>query len=110
MKYQKIYDGLHRHPELHVNDRSYWPSVRIGYIAAIRPLYLIIEAPEAGLRIWISHESGKYAIWSADLTLNCNSREYHQSLRHYPCRDQTETSEKLEQFVSKKYGENRAAV
>ena len=75
MKYQKIYDVLHRHSKLHVNDQSYWHSGQSGYIAAIRPLYLIIEAPEAGLRLWVNHESGKYSISAADMTFSCNSRD-----------------------------------
>lgn len=78
MKRQKIYDVLHRHPELHVNNRSCWYSCQAGYIAAIRPLHLIIKAPGVGLRIWVSHENSKYSITSADLALNCNSHEYHQ--------------------------------
>lgn len=110
MKYQKIYDVLHHHPKLRVNDRSYWSSGQTGYIAAIRPLYLIIEAPGAGLRIWVSHESNRYSVTAADMTLDCNSCEYHQSFRRYPCRNQTETAEKLEELLLKKCGENYAAI
>ena len=110
MKYQKIYDVLHRHPKLHVNDQSYWHSGQSGYIAAIRPLTLIIEAPEAGLRIWVNHENGKYSISAADMTFSCNSCEYHQSFRRYPCRNQTETAEKLEGLLLKKRGDNHAAI
>lgn len=110
MKYKKIYDVLHRHSELHVDDRSYRHFGQTGYIAAIRPLYLIIEAPEAGLRIWVNHESGKYSISAADMTFSCNSREYHQSFHRYPCRNQTETAEKLEELLLKKRGDNHAAI
>ena len=110
MKYQKIYDVLHRHPEMRVNDQSYWHSGRAGYIAAVRPLYLIIEAPGAGLRIWISHESKRYSVTAADMTLDCNSREYHQSFRRYPCHNQTETAGMLEQLVLTKCGENHADI
>lgn len=110
MKYPKIYNVLHRHPELHVNGRSYWHSSQTGYIAAIRPLNLIIEAPEAGLRIWVNHESNRYLVTAADMTLNCNSREYHQSFERYPCRNQTETAEKLEELLLKKCGNNSATI
>ena len=110
MKYPKIYDVLHRQPKLHVNDQSYWHSSQSGYIAAIRPLYLIIEAPEAGLRIWVNHESGKYSISAADMTFSCNSREYHQSFHRYLCRNQMETAEKLEELLLKKCGDNHTAI
>ena len=95
---------------MRVNDRSYWPSGQTGYIAAIRPLYLIIEAPGAGLRILVSHESNRYSVTAAKMTLDCNSREYHQSFRRYPCRNQTETAEKLEELLLKKCGKNYAAI
>ena len=82
MKYQKIYDVLHRHPKLHVNDQSYWHSGQSGYIAAIRPLTLIIEAPEAGLRIWVNHENGKYSISAADMPFAQTRREDRQPQKY----------------------------
>lgn len=109
MKYQKIYDVLLRHLGIHVDDQSYWGTGRTDYIALIRPLTLIIEAPEAGLRIWVNRESGKYSISAAEMTFSCNSREYHQSFQQYPCRNQSETAEKLEELLLKR-GDNHAVI
>lgn len=85
MRFKIIYDALEKRravsPGFSLNDRSYWRHD--SYMAHVRPLYLIVEDPSADLRIWVSKESCKFQIATAKLSLNINSRAYHESFRYW---------------------------
>lgn len=110
MKYQKIYTVIRNHPEISVNDRSYWKSGQKGYIANNNPLYIILETPKAGLRIWVMHQWKRFNICTADMTFDIDSREYHKSFTNFYFRNQEEMAKKLEQLLSQEKGKiNEAA-
>ena len=110
MKYKKIYDVISRYPDLKVDDRSCWGHLNPGYIAHMRPLYIIIEAPNIGLRIWVNYGDRRYSISTSDLTLNCSSREYAHSFQHYAYRNQTEMAAKLNRILSQKQERSKAEI
>lgn len=110
MKYQKIYSVIDKYPGVHMDDRSYWFTSRKDYVAIKHPLGLLLDVPEIGLRLWATHEYGRYSISTANMMLDRSSNEYSNSIRHYSCRNQTDMAEKLEQLLSEGYGENHAAT
>lgn len=74
MKYQKIYDILHHHPEIHIHDHSGMPHY---------PLWIVAELPCNGLRVWITYDCRQYGISTANAELDCSTREYSESFRHF---------------------------
>ena len=99
MKYRAIYKVL---GEAHIQNRidhSGWCAARPSYLDSQRPLWLVVESKERGLRVWICHESGKMSITTANLNLPCDSREYSQSFQHYYCNTQKEMADTLRKLV-----------
>ena len=81
MKYGRIYQTLERYGARISYDGSGWRYAGQfqTYIQRTRPLWIVAEAPARGLRIWISHEAGRFSVTAADMALPSNSREYHES-------------------------------
>ena len=51
MKCQKIFDMLRRQPGIYTHDHSGMPYY---------PLWIVVELPYNGLRIWITHDDRQY--------------------------------------------------
>ncbi len=88
MKYRRIYQTLEQYGAKIAYDGSGWRYAERfqTYIQRTRPLWIVAEAPARGRRIWISHESGRFFVTTADMTIPSNSREYHKSqLRRMAC-------------------------
>ena len=99
MKYKAIYKVL---VDAHIHNRtdlSGWRSARPSYIDRQRPLWIVAESKERGLRIWICHEFGKLSITTANLKLPCNSKEYHESQKRYYCKNQKEMANILRELL-----------
>ena len=95
MKYREIYKILEDAHIHDLNDRSGWRSARPTYIDMNRPLWIVAEAKERGLRIWICHDFGRMTITTADLALPSDTIEYHESQKCYECRSQKEMADIL---------------
>ena len=99
MKYRAIYKVLEEAHILYFDDRSGWRIAYPKYLASLRPLDILVESKERGLRIWICHEYGKLYIATADLNLPCDSREYHESHKRYYCHSQKEMADTLRELL-----------
>lgn len=79
MKYKAIYDVL-EHSGTHIShENSGWRAVKPDYIDSIRPLWIVAESPRLGLRLWITHESGRLSVTTANMNYPSDSRAYHES-------------------------------
>lgn len=101
MKYQKIYDILHHHPEIHIHDHSGMPYY---------PLWIVAELPCNGLRVWITYDCRQYGISTANAELDCSTREYSESFRHFVFSRQRDLVEKLQQLISRGKDTGHAAA
>ena len=101
MKYQKIYNVLYRYAEIHV----YYHNGTRFY-----PLWIVVEVPSKGLRVWITHDHRQYGISTANAELDCSTREYSNSFQHFVFSRQTAMLEKLEQLLSERKDTGHAAA
>ena len=83
---------------------SNWQKPVKNLVDIWKPLWIILENKNVNLRIWVSHERGKLQTTTAQLNLDCNSREYSESYRSYPCKNQSDMAERLKKILS---GENK---
>ena len=74
MKYQSIYKAIQKINYTYLND---WSD-------QAHDLWLILEVPSLHKRIWITNEfNHRLKISTANLDYNVDSREYHESYKHY---------------------------
>lgn len=99
MKYRAIYKVLEEAHIQNRTDHSGWRAAQPSYMDSQRPLWLVVESKERGLRIWICHEFGKLSITTANLNLPCDSREYHESHKRYACHNQKEMADALRELL-----------
>lgn len=93
MKCQKIFDMLRRQPGIYTHDHSGMPYY---------PLWIVVELPYNGLRIWITHDDRQYGISTANAELDCSTREYSESFQHYSFSRQRDLVEKLQQLIARR--------
>ena len=99
MKYKEIYKVLEDAHIRNWDDRSGWRTARPTYIEVKRPLWIVAESKERGLRIWICHEFGKMFITTANLNFSSDSREYSESCTRYNCETQKEMADTLRELL-----------
>lgn len=66
MKYKKIYGALEQcqssRPGFRYSDYSGWRSYQRSYIDRQRPLWIVVEDPSVGRRLWITQERSQLSI------------------------------------------------
>ena len=88
MKYKAIYDVIEQSGAHISYENSGWRAARPDYINHITPLWIVVEALEVGLRLWITHYSGNLTVTTARLDLDPQSREYHETQKRKTFRTQ----------------------
>ena len=104
MKYKSIYKVIHESSGTIMKDMSNWQKPVQTLVDKWQPLWIILENSQVNLRLWVTHDHGKLRITTAQLDLNCNSREYSESHRRYWCKNQTDMTARLKKILS---GENK---
>ncbi len=100
-KYREIYKLIFTADIDSISDCSNWMyKGSKNYVEINRPLWIVMESKIVNKRIWISHEFGKLALTTAQLDLNINSREYHDSYKWYSFTNQIELCNKLEELLT----------
>lgn len=90
MKYQKLIKKIYEIPYNTLINRS----------NQTHDLWYILECEKFNKRIWITHDFNKsWNISTAQLDLDCKSREYSNSNRHYNFKNITEMCE----FINKEF-------
>jgi hypothetical protein len=82
-KYKAIYKVIHESNDTTMKDMSNWHRRGQSLIDIWQPLWIILENRRVNLRLWITHNHGELRITTAQLDLNCKSREYSESYRRY---------------------------
>lgn len=105
MKYRRIYQTLEQYGAKISYDGSGWRHTGLTrtYIDQVRPLWIVAEAKNAGLRLWICHDAGCLSVTVADMTLPSDSREYHQSQTRREFRTQGELAGYLETLLKESH-------
>lgn len=99
-KYREIYKLIFTADIDTISDYSNWMKTGMkNYVEIHRPLWIVMESKIINKRIWISHEFGKLSITTAQLDLNIDSREYHNSYEWYSFTNQKELCSKLEELL-----------
>lgn len=98
-KYKDIYRLLFTADLDEVSDHSNWYKQNKNYIEINRPLWIIVESKILNKRIWITHDFGRLGIDTAQLDLDVNSREYHESYVWKSFKNQKEMVEYLEKLL-----------
>jgi hypothetical protein len=100
MKYRAIYKVIQDSADTTVNDRSNWRKHNQTLIDRWKPLWIILENRRVNLRLWVIHEHGKLKVDTAQLDLNCNSKEYSDSQKRYICETQSDMAALLKRLLS----------
>jgi len=95
-RYREIYKLIFTADIDEINDRSNWlHSGEKNYVELKMPLWIIMESKILNKRIWITEEWGDLKISTAQLDLDVNSREYHDSYERFHFKTQKQLTEKL---------------
>lgn len=97
--YKEIYKILFNADIDEINDHSNWYKQDKDYVDIKRPLWIIVESKILNKRIWISHDFGRLGIDTAQLDLDIDSMEYHESYEWRDFRNQKEMTEYLEKLL-----------
>ena len=100
MKYKAIYDVIYNSDGTIMTDRSRWQKGILSMEDKVRPLWIILENRRVNLRLWVTHEYGELRITTAQLDLDCNSREYSESHKQYRFRKQSEMAECVRKILN----------
>jgi len=100
MKYKAIYDVINNSGGTIMTDRSRWQKGILSMEDKVRPLWIILENRRVNLRLWVIHEYGELKITTAQLDLDCNSKEYSDSHKRYKFRKQSEIAERLRKILN----------
>lgn len=98
-KYKEIYKLIFNADLDEVKDRSTWMYNQNEYGNTFHPLWIIVESKTLNKRMWITDSFNMLEITTAQLDLDCNSKEYHDSHRWYQFNNQKELCEKLKDFL-----------
>ena len=100
MKYKAIYKVIRESSGTEMKDFSNWQKSVQTIVDIWKPLWIILENRRINLRIWVTHEHKKYRITTAQLDLDCKSREYSESQRRYYPKKQSDMAALLEKLLS----------
>ncbi len=99
-KYKEIYKLIFTADIDNISDYSDWMyKGNKNYVEINRPLWIVMESKIINKRIWISHEFGKLSLTTAQLNLDIDSKEYHDSYEWYSFTNQIELCNKLEELL-----------
>ncbi len=99
-KYKEIYKLIFTADIDNISDYSNWMyKGNKNYVEINRPLWIVMESKIINKRIWISHEFGKLSLTTAQLNLDIDSKEYHDSYEWYSFTNQIELCNKLEELL-----------
>lgn len=98
-KYKEIYKLLFTADLDEVSDHSNWYKTNKDYVDIKRPLWIIVESKILNKRMWITHDFGRLGIDTAQLDLDINSREYHDSYERRNFHNQKDMAEYLEKLL-----------
>ena len=103
-KYKEIYKLIFTADIDVINDHSNWLiSGNKNYVETNQPLWIIMESKILNKRIWITHSWGELEITTAQLDLNIDSKEYHDSYERYSFKNQKELCNKLRELLEPCY-------
>lgn len=103
-KYKEIYKLIFTADIDVINDHSNWLiSGNKNYVETNQPLWIIMESKILNKRIWITHSWGELEITTAQLDLNIDSKEYHDSYERYSFKNQKELCNKLKELLEPCY-------
>ena len=103
-KYKEIYKLIFTADIDVINDHSNWLiSGNKNYVETNQPLWIIMESKILNKRIWITHSWGELEITTAQLDLNIDSKEYHDSYERYSFKNQKELCNKLMELLEPCY-------
>ena len=103
-KYKEIYKLIFTADMDVINDHSNWLiSGNKDYVETNQPLWIIMESKIINKRIWITHSWGNLEITTAQLDLNIDSKEYHDSYERYSFKNQKELCNKLKEILEPCY-------
>lgn len=103
-KYKEIYKLIFTADIDVINDHSNWLiSGNKDYVETNQPLWIIMESEIINKRIWITHSWGNLEITTAQLDLNIDSKEYHDSYERYSFKNQKELCNKLKEILEPCY-------
>lgn len=99
-KYRELYKIIFNADIDRIADHSNWlHSEEKNYVEIHRPLWIVMESKKINKRIWICHEWGKLTISTAQLDLDVDSREYHDSHQQYSFSNQRDLCNKLKELL-----------
>ena len=99
-KYRELYKLIFTADIDTISDYSNWlHSVQKGYVEMNRPLWIVMEVSKINKRMWICHEWGKLTITTAQLDLDVDSKEYHDSHQRYSFSNQRDLCSKLKEIL-----------
>lgn len=100
-KYRELYKIIFTADIDDILDHSNWlrSSEEQDIITLRKPLWIVMEVSKINKRMWISHEYGEYKITTAQLDLNVDSKEYHDSFQWYSFSTQRDWCNKLKEFL-----------
>lgn len=103
-KYKEIYKLIFTADIDVINDHSNWLiSGNKDFVETNQPLWIIMESKIINKRIWITHSWGELEITTAQLDLNIDSKEYHDSYERYSFKNQKELCNKLKELLEPCY-------
>ncbi|MBP3920147.1 MAG: hypothetical protein J6D28_01125 [Bacilli bacterium] len=103
-KYKEIYKLIFTADIDVINDHSNWLiSGNKDIVETNQPLWIIMESKILNKRIWITHSWGELEITTAQLDLNIDSKEYHDSYERYSFKNQKELCNKLKELLEPCY-------
>ncbi len=109
MKYARIYRVL-ENSHAKIYDRSPWRESPNSYLASYRPLWIILEDDRLHLRVWVTHEFGKLTVTTADMSLHCDSRAYHESMQRHRFLKQADMAQFLDALLNGEAGSNEGGI
>jgi len=102
MKYRPIYKVIQESSGTIMKDISNWQKPVQNLVDRWKPLLIILENKLVNLRLWVNYEHGEFRITTAQLDLDCKSREYSESHRRYYFRKQSDMAACLEKILNGK--------
>ena len=99
-KYRELYKLIFTADIDTISDYSNWlHNGQKSYVEMNRPLWIVMEVSKINKRMWICHEWGKLTITTAQLDLDVDSKEYHDSHQRYSFSNQRDLCSKLKEIL-----------
>lgn len=100
-KYRELYKLIFTADIDDISDFSNWlrSSEEQDIITLRKPLEIDMVVSKINKRMWIRHEFGEFKISTAQLDLNVDSKEYHESYQRYSFSTQRDLCSKLKEIL-----------